>query len=182
MSTVTESTNSFSLVYPQLADRLAEQLPGIGWIDVDMDQLEQDAQDYPLPYDAGCLFISFDEVEWQDLLLGVQRGEAVIRFTYAVQVVQDSYQHSSQRAAAMAKLQTLGAIHQALQHFEGDGFGALVRTYSRKEPLTQPGLWVYSQGYKCRLFDAAGLNAGGGEVENLEMESRGNIVLALPVL
>ncbi|MDF7809927.1 hypothetical protein [Hymenobacter sp. YC55] len=178
MSTATESTNSFTIVYPQLADRLAEQLPGL-WIDLDQDQLEQPTEDYPLPYDSGVVLISFDEIDWQDLGQGVQRGEAVIRFTLAIQVVQDSYQHSAQRAAAMAKLQLLGDMHRALQHFAGDGFGALVRTYSRKEAQTQPGLWVYSQGYKCRLDDAAGYDGGTDEATDLDTVPEGRFVIDL---
>jgi hypothetical protein len=174
-------TNNFSTVYPQIADRLSAMVPALGWIDLDQEQLEQanEALDYPLPYDAGVALISFDEVDWQDLGQGVQRGDAVIRVTLAIQVVQDSYQHSSQRAAAMAKLSMLGEIHRALQHFAGDGFGALVRTYSRKEPASQPGLWVYSQGYKCRLQDEAGYSGGTLEVTDLDTTPRG---AAVPVL
>jgi hypothetical protein len=171
-------TNNFSTVYPQIADRLSAEVPALGWIDLDQEQLEQpnEALDYPLPYDAGVCLISFDEVEWEDLGQGVQRGIATIRITLAMQVVQDSYQHSSQRAAAMQKLQFLGAIHKALQHYAGEGFGALVRTYSRKEPASQPGLWVYSQGYKTRLQDDGGYSGGTLEVTDLDTTPRGNAV------
>lgn len=176
---MSSSSNSFSTVYPQIADQLSAQVPALGWIDLDQDQLEQSAQDYALPYDLGVALISFDEIEWQDLGQGVQRGEAVIRITLAVQVVQDSYQHSAQRAAAMAKLELLGAVHTALQHFSGDGFGAMVRTYSRKEPATQPGLWVHSQGYKTRLSDGGGYNGGSSEATDVDTAPEGRFVLEL---
>jgi hypothetical protein len=157
-------SNCFTTVFPALADRIAERLPGV-WVDLDQDQLQPDnaALDYPLPYDVGVVLVSFDEVEWFDQAGGLQEGNAVIRFTLARQVVQDTYtftgQHGGQRAAAMQQLQQLSLLHQALQHFAADGqqgFGALVRTYSRKEEFSQPGLWVYSLGYKCRLYDAEG--------------------------
>lgn len=171
------SSNSFSIVYPQIADRLRERVPSLGWIDLDQDQLEQPGDEYPLPWDLGVALISFDEVEWRDVAQGVQRGDAVIRITLAVQVVQDTYEHSSQRAAAMAKLQLLGEIHKALQHFGGDGFGAMVRTYSRKEPASQPGLWVYSQGFKCLLSDAEGYSGGHREANEVDTAPEGNFVL-----
>jgi hypothetical protein len=157
-------SSCFTTVFPALADRVAERLPGV-WVDLDQDQLqpENEAQDYPLPYDVGVVLVSFDEVEWFDQAAGLQEGTAVIRFTLARQVVQDTYtftgQAGGQRAAAMEQLQLLSSLHQALQHFAGDGkqgFGALVRTYSRKEQFSRPGLWVYSMGYKCRLYDAEG--------------------------
>jgi hypothetical protein len=152
-------SSSFMTVFPVLADRIAEQLPGV-WVDLDQDQLqpENEALDYPLPYDSGVVLISFEEVEWSDQAAGLQQGDALIRFTLARQVVQDTYQLSGQRAAAMQQLQLLTDLHKALQHYAGDGknFGALVRTNSRKEQFSRPGLWVYSMAYKCRLYDADG--------------------------
>ncbi len=173
--------NSFAAVYPQLADRLAELVPALGWIDMDQDQLENEAQEYALPYDQGVALISFDEVEWMDRGQGVQRGDATIRVTLAIQVVQDSYQHSAQRATALLKLQLLGEIHAALHHFGGEGFGALVRTYSRKEPANGRGLWVYSQGYRCELTDAQGYSGGGPEREATDLDTapEGAVVLTL---
>lgn len=172
-----QSNNSFALIYPQLADRLAEQLPEL-WIDLDQDQLENEDQEYALPYDTGVLLISFDEVTWQDLGAGTQRGDAVIRFTLALQVVQDTYQHSAQRAAAMQKLELLGRVHAALQHFTGPGFGSLVREYSRKEPRPQlqQSLWVYSQGYRSRISDDEGAQDGSLVAYDVDVATKGKIV------
>jgi hypothetical protein len=152
-------SDCFTTIYPALADRLQEKLPAGVWIDLDQDQLSADEQGlgYSLPFYEGVVLISFDEVDWQDRGGGVQVGEAVIRFTLARQVMQDTYQHSSQRAGAMQQLQLLTSLHQALQHYAiGEVCGALVRTYSRKEAGSRPGLWVYSMGYKCRVYDAEG--------------------------
>jgi hypothetical protein len=172
--------DSFATVYPQIADRLAEQLPAVGWIDLDFGQLEQPEEGYALPWDAGVLLISFDEVAWEDLGQGVQRGEAEVRVTLAIQVAEDSYQASSQRGAALLRLQQLGQVHRALQHFAGVGFGAMVRTGSRKEPATRPGLWCYSHIYKTRLQDAGGYSGATEAVENLDTAPRGAVVAQLP--
>jgi hypothetical protein len=155
-------------------------LPAVGWIDLDFGQLEQPDEGYALPWDAGVLLISFDEVTWEDLGQAVQRGEAEVRVTLAIQVAEDSYQHSSQRAAAMGRLQQLGQVHQALQHFAGDGFGAMVRTGSRKEPSTRPGLWAYSHIYKSRLQDGSAYSGATEAAVNLDTAPRGHAVQQLP--
>lgn len=163
--------NCFATVYPQLADRLMQQVPALGWVDLDQGQLDpdQDRENYPLPYHRGVVLLDFEEVDWHDIGLDVQRGQAVIRFTLAVEVVADSYQQSTQRPAALQKLQLLGQLHQALNHHFGEGFGPLVRTYSRKEAAT-PGLWIYSMGYKTLLTDAQGQPAGAGsQVSGLDL-------------
>lgn len=164
--------NSFADVYPQLADHLEAELPALGWVDLDQDQINNEGEEYLLPYHLGVVLIDFEEISWEELGRGVQRGDAVIRVTLARQVTEDSYQRSSQRAAALGHLAQLGEIHRALSHFEGPGFGALVRVYSRKEP-GRPGLWVYSQGYRCRLSDEQAVDLGGGTVSDLDTTPRG---------
>ena len=172
--------SSFATLYPALADRLADQVPALGWIDLDQGQLEPDQleQEYPLPFHAGVVLLDFDEADWHDIGQGIQRGDAVVRVTLAVQVVADSYQGSAQRPAALAKLERLGEIHRALQHFDGAGaFGALVRTYSRKEASQLPGVWVYSMGYKVLLTDTDGYDGATQTVSGLEPVAEGVFVL-----
>lgn len=172
--------NSFATVYPTLADRLANQVPDLGWVDLDQGQLEPDQleQEYPLPFDAGVVLIDFDEVGWHDIGQGIQRGDAQVRVTLAVRVVADSYQKSTQRGAALAKLELLSDVHAALQHFDGGGaFGKLVRTYSRKEQSQLPGIWVYSMGYKVLLTDTKGYDGATETVSGLEQVGRPAFVL-----
>jgi len=172
--------SSFATVYPILADRLAAEVPGLGWIDLDQDQLTPDGQlqEYALPFHAGVVLIDFDEADWRDIGEGIQRGDAVVRVTLAVQVVADSYQHSTQRSQALEKLERLDDIHRALQHFDGGGhFGALVRTYSRKEQSELPGIWQHSMGYKVLLTDTEGYTGATQTVSGLEPAARGEFVL-----
>ena len=172
--------SAFATVYPILADRLADQIPHLGWVDLDQGQLEPDAleQEYPLPFDSGVALIDFDEADWHDIGGGIQRGECQVRVTLAVRVVADSYQQSSQRGAALAKLSLLGDVHAALHHFDGAGaFGALVRVYSRKEQSQLPGVWVYSMGYKVLLTDTGGYDGATETVSGLEPTGRPAFVL-----
>jgi hypothetical protein len=172
--------STFATVYEKLADHIAEQIPSLGWIDLDQGQLEPDQleQQYPLPFHPGVVLLDFDEADWHDIGQGIQRGDAVVRVTLAVQVVADSYQGSSQQAQALEKLQLLGKIHKALQHFDGGGeFGALVRTYSRKEQSQLPGIWVYSMGYKLLLTDTDGYDGATQVVSGLEPKLEAAFVL-----
>jgi len=163
--------NVFATVYEQLADHLATRVPELGWIDLDQGQLEQEDESYSLPYNLGICLISFSEVDWQDRGQGIQRGDALITFTLAIEVAADSYQHSTQRAAALLKLELLGKIHQALSHHGGLQFGALVRSSSQKE-AAQPGLWIYSQTYKSQLTDAEGYEGTDRVAIDLDTQPR----------
>ena len=172
--------SSFATVYPALADHLAAKIPGLGWVDLDQGQLDPDAleQEYPLPFDSGVVLIDFDEVDWHDIGEGIQRGDCQVRVTLAVRVVADSYQKSSQRGAALAKLELLADLHAALHHFDGGGaFGKLVRVYSRKETSQLPGVWVYSMGYKVLLTDTVGYDGAKETVSGLEQVGRPAFVL-----
>ena len=172
--------SSFATLYPALADRLAAKVPVLGWIDLDQGQLDpgQLEMEYPMPFDAGVCLIDFDEADWHDIGQGIQRGEAQVRVSLAVRVVADSYQQSSQRTAALAKLSLLGDVHRALNHFDGGGaFGALVRTYSRKEASQLPGVWVYSMGYKVLLTDVDGYDGATATVSGLEPVGRAGFVI-----
>ena len=172
--------SSFATLYPALADQLRAKVPTLGWIDLDQGQLDPAAleQEYPLPFDAGVCLIDFDEVDWYDIGEGIQRGECQVRISLAVRVVADSYQSSTQRATALAKLSLLADVHRALNHFDGGGaFGALVRTYSRKEVSQLPAVWVYSMGYKVLLTDVGGYDGATRTVSGLEQAGRPGFVI-----
>lgn len=165
-------------MYPILADRLRQQLPLLGWIDLDQGQLQNPDTEYPLPYHAGVALIDFDEADWHDIGQGIQRGNCQVRVTLAVQVLADAYQQSRQRGAALEKLELLADVHKALQHYDGAGaFGALVRTYSRKEVVEQSGVWVYSMGYNCLLTDTGGYDGANLAINGLESNTRPQITL-----
>jgi hypothetical protein len=169
--------NAFTTIYSALADRIADKVAP-GWIDLDQGQLLDDRGEYPLPFHLGVVLLDFDEVAWHDIGQGIQRGDAQVRVTLAMQVVADSHQASTQHQQALLKLEKLGQLHQALQHFEVPGQGALVRTYSRKEEPTLQGVWVYSMGYKLLATDAGGYDGHTQTVSGLE--SQPQIAFVLP--
>lgn len=172
-------TSTFATVYAALADRLRAETT-LGWIDLDQGQLTEESlsQEYSLPFHLGVALIDFDEADWHDIGQGVQRGNCQVRVTLAVEVAADSYQQSMQRGAALAKLELLRDVHAALQHYDGGGqFGALVRTYSRKEQGVAAGIWVYSLGYNCLLTDTDGYDGATQVISGLEQTGRSEFVL-----
>ena len=173
-------TSTFATVYAALADRLKAETT-LGWIDLDQGQLSSDetlSHEYPLPFHLGVALLDFDEADWHDIGQGVQRGTCQVRVTLAVEVAADSYQQSTQRGAALAKLELLRDVHAALQHFDGGGqFGALVRAYSRKEQGVAAGIWVYSMGYTCLLTDTDGYDGATQAVSGLDSSGRPAFVL-----
>lgn len=173
-------TSTFATVYAALADRLATETT-LGWIDLDQGQLSGDdslSQEYSLPFHQGVALLDFDECDWHDIGQGVQRGTCQVRVTLAVEVAADSYQSSRQRGAALQKLELLRDVHAALQHFDGGGqFGALVRSYSRKEQGVAAGIWVYSMGYNCLLTDTDGYDGATQTVSGLDTVEQPQFVL-----
>ena len=134
--------------------------------------------EYLLPLVRGVVVLDFDETAWYDLGPSYQRGQCPVCVTLAVEVAADVYQTSQQRPAALAKLALLGAVHKVLNHFDGGGaFGALVRTYSRKETSEWAGELVYVVGYNCLLKDEAGYDGALQTVIGLDMTGRPGFVL-----
>ena len=171
-------TSTFATAYATLADHLRAQIPALGWIDLDQGQLLNLDTEYSLPFHQGVALLDFDEADWHDIGQGVQRGTCQVRVTLAVEVAADTYQQSSQRGAALAKLELLRELHAALQHFDGNGeFGALVRAYSRKEQEVPAGIWAYSMGYTCLLTDTDGYDGATQAVSGVDNVGRPNFIL-----
>ena len=134
--------------------------------------------EYLLPLDRDVVVLDFDETAWYGLGPSYQRGQCPVCVTLAVEVAADVYQTSQQRPAALAKLALLGAVHKVLNHFDGGGaFGALVRTYSRKETSEWAGELVYVMGYNCLLKDEAGYDGVLQTVMGLDMTVQPGFVL-----
>lgn len=138
-------------LYAQIADRLAAQIPELQWIDLEQGQLENLDQEYAIPFPAA--FVDFDEAQWNDIGGDIQRGEIIIRVTLVAEVLEDSYQVSTQRAAALAKLELTSKVHQALHHWQGTGFSKLARSSQRRERSVFP-LWAHSLAYRVLVTEA----------------------------
>ncbi|TGE23519.1 hypothetical protein [Hymenobacter metallicola] len=145
------------LLYPQLADHLRVAVPALGTIDLDMAQLDYQSNE-PIRYPA--VYIDLEDIPWRNLGGGIQTGRALLRFTVATEVSEETHQGSEQQAAAVARLLVVQEVHAALQHFQGEGFGPLVRTSYRRDRPQHPEAWCMALGYVTEVKDEDGAKRG----------------------
>ena len=155
-------------LFPQLADHLRTAVPELGTIDLDMAQLDYQSQE-PIAYPA--VYIDVENIPWRDLSQGVQTGQALLRFTVAVEVSEETYQGSGQRNTAMERLLVIQKVHDALQHHQGLGFGPMVRSSYRRDRPQHPEAWCLAMGYLTEVIDEDGARRGE-LVSNLAMRER----------
>jgi len=147
-------------LFPQLADMLRAAMPDLGTVDLDMAQLDYQDRDV-IAYPA--VFIDLENIPWEDRGSSIQTGKALLRFTVAVEVSEDTTQGSSQRTDAMERLVVVQDVHRALQHQQGEGFGPLVRVSYRRDRPQHPEAWCLAMGYVTQLYD----NDASPELESI---------------
>ena len=152
-------------LFPQLADHLRQAVPALGTIDLDMGQLDYQSQE-PIAYPA--VYLDLEDIPWRDLGGGIQTGKALLRFTVAVEVSEETYQGSGQRNPAMERLLVVQQVHEALQHHQGNGFGPMVRVSYRRDRPQHPEAWCLAMGYVSEVTDADGY-VPGQEVDGVQM-------------
>lgn len=140
-------------LFPQLADHLRQAVPALGTIDLDMGQLDYQSQE-PIAYPA--VYLDLEDIPWRDLGGGIQTGKALLRFTVAVEVSEETYQGSGQRNPAMERLLVVQQVHEALQHHQGNGFGPMVRVSYRRDRPQHPEAWCLAMGYVSEVTDTDG--------------------------
>ena len=150
-------------LFPQLCDHLRAAVPALGTIDLDMAQLDYENQE-PIAYPA--VYIDLESVAWKDLGAGIQTGPALLRFTVAVEVSEESYQGAAGRGAMLQRLEVVQQVHHALQHHLGEGFGPLTRSSYRRDRPQHPEAWCLAMGYITELLDNDGAQAVG-QVSNV---------------
>jgi hypothetical protein len=158
-------------LFPQLCDHLRAAVPALGTIDLDMAQLDYENGE-PIQYPA--VYIDLEGVSWRDLGAGIQTGQATLRFTVATEVSEESHQGADGRAAMLERLLVVQQVHAALQHHQGDGYNALVRTSYRRDRPQHPEAWCMAMGYVTELLDNDGAKQVV-EVSNLGQRTRPGI-------
>lgn len=155
-------------LFAQLCDHLRAAVPALGTIDLDMAQLDYENQE-PIAYPA--VYIDLESVAWKDLGAGIQTGPALLRFTVAVEVSEESYQGAAGRTAMLERLEVVQQVHHALQHHQGEGYGPLVRSSYRRDRPQHPEAWCLAMGYMTELLDNDGAQAVA-QVNNVAVETR----------
>lgn len=119
-------------------------------VDFDLGQLEQE----PLPsLSYPAVLISFNAPDWTQLGAGAQQAEVQITLRIAFRTFERTHSkaQSSYRNEGLSHLDTLAAIHKALNGSSGDHIGALSRISMATE--ARADLRVYKMTYVTEYVD-----------------------------
>ncbi|GGF22386.1 hypothetical protein [Hymenobacter cavernae] len=141
------------IIFPELAERLRDKVPALGTIDLDMSQLDYQDQE-PIAYPA--VFIDLENIAWHDVGQGIQNGQALLRFTVAVEVSEETFSNTG-RTDAMERLTIIQEVHKALQHFGNAKLAPMVRTSYRRDRPQHPEAYCVAMGYVTQLYDNDGV-------------------------
>jgi hypothetical protein len=142
--------------------RIADNMPELAVVDEDYGQLNTEAETYPVTFP--CALIQLEEIDWQDVGGGKQKGTATVRVKLAIDCYDDTHYSSGTAQKAADRMQLYKKMHQTLNMFKGgilrdfDGnvidksFMPLRRTKSVFYSLPG-GIKVYEGVYSCQMLD-----------------------------
>lgn len=135
-----------------VCDRLKALVPDLRWIDADDSQLdssERPAVAFP------CALIDIAYEDCRTHLAGQQRVSASVTLRVAFQRVAPSNVSAPTpvRQVALSRLDTLQAVHKALQWWNGDGLFNPLRRKSCIPEKRSGALKVYTMRYTTEFFD-----------------------------
>ncbi|OON67821.1 hypothetical protein B0919_16685 [Hymenobacter sp. CRA2] len=136
-----------------MADHLLAAVPALATVDLDRAQL--DRSDLPTPLAYPAVFLDLEDAPWTDLAAGIQTSRATLRLTVALALDSLATDGSTERSTAVAQLELPQLIHQALQHYQGPGFGPLSRVSYRRDRPQHPQAYCLTVTYATQLLDQA---------------------------
>lgn len=120
-------------IYKAICQRLKATMPQLEYIDLQKGQIARAAESYPIPFPS-CL-IKFMPVEWTNTG-GGQLGETVISVTYYTDHLGDTFEGGEQSPEAIADLDAIDEVYNALQGFAPDDMNPLNRV---TDTVVEPG-------------------------------------------
>lgn len=111
-----------------IAARLQEEVADVKYVDLwnaDLDETEG-GMVWPTP----AVFVEFETIEWRQIGLGVRQGDTGIRLHVITQAVDHHGSTDARMEHALARLDLIARIHQALRGMCGVNFGTLQLTTS----------------------------------------------------
>lgn len=92
-------------------------MPEISLVDEDYGQLHTEEDTYPVTFPA--VLIQVEEINWQDLGAGKQKGSAQIRIKLALDCYDDTHYTSGTATKAAKRMQLYKKLHSKLNYFKG---------------------------------------------------------------
>jgi len=138
-------------VYNEVIARLADQVPVLKWIEMDMNQLSQAQPSVKFP----CGLIGIKLPKCKSITNTLQDCEAriSIRLAFDTQMRTAAATPEDARNASMAVYDTIADVYAALQGWGTQYFNTLDRTSQGDEP-TKNGLFIYKLEFSTTFEDA----------------------------
>ncbi len=125
-------------------------MPELSLVDEDYGQLNTHQDTYPVTFPAAL--IQVEEINWQDIGGGKQKGNAQIRVKLAIDCYHDTHHSSGTADDAATRMLLYKKMHKQLNMFKGKNFAPLKRTKSVFYSMPG-GIKVYEAIYTSVMFD-----------------------------
>jgi hypothetical protein len=134
-----------------ILNRIQEKVAGLSLIDEDAGQLETEEDTYPVTFP--CALAGNTDINWTDIGLGVQKGEAQLTIKLAIDCYDDTHIGSGTTEKIRERQQLSTEVYKALQGFRSNRcMSAMVRVKSRD--YTLPGnIKVYEKVFRFHYHD-----------------------------
>ncbi|SFU36296.1 hypothetical protein SAMN05216364_10067 [Porphyromonadaceae bacterium KHP3R9] len=149
-------------LFLSIQKRIADNMPELSLVDEDYGQLNTEEDTYPVTFP--CSLIQVEEIDWQDLGAGKQKGTVNIRVKLAIDCYDDTHYTSGTAQKAAERMLMYKKMHTQLNMFKGgilkddDGividkhFTPMKRVKSVFYSLPG-GIKVYEGIYSCQILD-----------------------------
>lgn len=139
------------LLYKAIVDRIRETGLPVNWVDIDLGQIDKDAEVIPIEFPA--ILLKFGDVIWQDTAdtqLGIVN--VGVKFVFKFTSEEDNLTAIKTRDEAVAFLALMADVDIALSEIRGEAFTRLLR-YNQYTLKTKPEYfhWVHVIEYQCNV-------------------------------
>ena len=137
-------------LFLSIQQKIADSVPELRLIDEDYGQLNTEEDTYPVTFP--CALIQVEEINWQELGGGKQKGTATVRIKLAIDCYDDTHHTSGTSHKAVERLRFYSKLHEVIHLFKADTFTPLKRIKSVFYSL--PGnIKVYEGIYTCAVLE-----------------------------
>lgn len=149
-------------LFLSIQKQIANNMPEAALIDEDYGQLHTEEDTYPVTFPA--ILIQVEEINWQDLGSGKQKGSAQVRIKLALDCYDDTHHTSGTADKTAERMKLYKKLHGRLNYFKGGvlkgdngeildkHFSPLKRVKSVFYSLPG-GIKVYEGIYTTQVFD-----------------------------
>lgn len=102
-------------LFLSIQKHLADSIPELAVVDEDYGQLNTEEDTYPVTFP--CALVQVEEIDWQDIGGGKQKGTATIRVKLAVDCYDDTHYTSGTAQKAYERMRMFGRVHETLNMF-----------------------------------------------------------------